>query len=251
VGRDGLGRGERGGERGGGRGALDLRRVQREDLPLALARLHGSLPVGARVSVRVDVRMLDVSPLLEAAGFEIAAITGGDRVEIVRLRTLPDIAGPGMRLLVCGLNPSLHSADAGVNFARPGNRFWPAARAAGIVVLDRDPWDALAHHHVGFTDLVKRSSVSATDLTTADYAAGAARLAWTVQLLHPDVVCFVGLTGWRGAVDKRATAGPQPAGFAGAAAYVMPNTSGLNAHATPADFAAHLRAAYDLGAPGE
>ena len=34
---------------------------------------------------------------------------------------------------MCGLNPSLYAADAGVGFARPGNRFWPAALAAGIV----------------------------------------------------------------------------------------------------------------------
>src|SRR5438045_2206721 len=42
-----------------------------------------------------------------------------------RLRSLPDRVGPDMRLLVCGLNPSLYAADQGVNFARPGNRFWP------------------------------------------------------------------------------------------------------------------------------
>ena len=37
-----------------------------------------------------------------------------------------------MRLLVCGLNPSVYSADAGVGYARPGNRFWPALRLAGL-----------------------------------------------------------------------------------------------------------------------
>ena len=46
----------------------------------------------------------------------------------VRARTLPDVVGPGMRLLVVGLNPSIYSADVGVGYARPGNRFWPAAR---------------------------------------------------------------------------------------------------------------------------
>ena len=60
-----------------------------------------------------------------------------------RARTLPDFVGPGMRLLVCGLNPSVYAADAGVGFARPGNRFWPAALAAGLVTRDRDPRHAL------------------------------------------------------------------------------------------------------------
>ena len=60
-------------------------------------------------------------------------------MQATRARSLPDTVGPGMRLLVCGLNPSVYSADAGIGFARPGNRFWPAAIAAGIVTVDRDP----------------------------------------------------------------------------------------------------------------
>ena len=56
-----------------------------------------------------------------------------------RARTLPDTVGPGMRLLVCGLNPSVLSADVGIGFARNGNRYWPAALAAGLVTVDRDP----------------------------------------------------------------------------------------------------------------
>ena len=32
----------------------------------------------------------------------------------------PTPSAPGMRLLVCGLNPSVYSADAGIGFARPG-----------------------------------------------------------------------------------------------------------------------------------
>ena len=31
------------------------------------------------------------------------------------------------------LNPSEHAADAGVGYVTPGNRFWPAALAAGLV----------------------------------------------------------------------------------------------------------------------
>ena len=59
-------------------------------------------------------------------------------VTAVRARTLPDTVGPGMRMLLVGLNPSLYAADAGVGFARPGNRFWPAMLAAGLATRDRD-----------------------------------------------------------------------------------------------------------------
>jgi TDG/mug DNA glycosylase family protein len=203
--------------------------------------VHAGLAVGARVSLRLAVEAGDVAPLLEGAGFE--GLPRASTIAAIRLRTLPDVVAPGMRLLVCGLNPSLYSADAGVNFARPGNRFWPAALAAGIVSVARDPWHALVHHGVGFTDLVKRPTVAAGELGAAEYRHGVARLAWTVALLKPATVVFVGLTGYRAAIDRTATAGPQPGGFAGAAAYLMPNTSGLNAHARPADFARHLAAA--------
>jgi double-stranded uracil-DNA glycosylase len=216
-------------------------------LPFALAWLHHSLPVGARVRLPPEV---NVAPLLEAAGFGETTVDRRGLVEATRLRSLPDIVAPGMRLLVCGLNPSLYSADAGVNFARPGNRFWPAALGAGVVSVDRDPWHALEHHRVGFTDLVKRATVGADELTAEEYRAGAERLAWTVELLHPETVCFVGLTGYRVAIDRKAVAGPLPGGFAGAAAYLMPNPSGLNAHATPASLAEHLRAALATGSRG-
>jgi len=213
----------------------------------------------------------DLEPLFTAAGFGVDAIEGGRhggadagqdqpartefsdrpiRVTATRVRTLPDIVGPDMRLLVCGLNPSLYAADAGVNFARPGNRFWPAALASGLVSRDRDPWHALAHHGIGFTDIVKMATPQAASLAVDDYRHGLDRLAWTVRLLRPGAVCFVGLAGVRAALDRHAVAGPRADGFAGVPAYVMPNTSGLNAHASPADFERHLRAAAALAGGG-
>jgi TDG/mug DNA glycosylase family protein len=200
------------------------------------------MAVGHRVQLRLSYGPDDVNPLLEAAGFAVSGVRAGT-VSATRLRTLADVAGPGMQMLICGLNPSLYSADAGVNFARPGNRFWPAALAAGVVSRDRDPWHALAERGVGFTDLVKRPTVGAAELSTGEYRAGVARLAWTVGLLRPAVVCFVGLTGYRAALDRQAVAGVLPDGFAGTAAYLMPNPSGLNAHVTVSDLAGHLRAA--------
>ena len=60
---------------------------------------------------------------LVGAGFDVvesivdAAEPEWIHVLVRRARTLPDVVGPRMRLLVCGLNPSLHAADAGVGFA--------------------------------------------------------------------------------------------------------------------------------------
>jgi TDG/mug DNA glycosylase family protein len=54
------------------------------------------------------------------------------------------------------------------------------------------------------------------------------------------------LAGYRAAVDRAAVAGPIDGGFGGVRAYLMPNPSGLNAHATVASLAEHLRAAAGL-----
>jgi double-stranded uracil-DNA glycosylase len=160
-----------------------------------------------------------------------------------RARTLPDTVGAGMRLLFCGLNPSLYAADAGVGFARPGNRFWPAALAAGLVSVDRDPDHALRHHGIGMTDLVKRATVAADELTTAEYRSGLSRVERLARWLRPGAICFVGLAGWRAAVDRRARPGPQADGLAGVPVYVMPSTSGLNARTSRDELTAHFRQA--------
>ncbi|HKA84207.1 MAG TPA: mismatch-specific DNA-glycosylase [Acidimicrobiales bacterium] len=239
-----------------------FRDVAPERLPLALAELHRELPVGGVLDVAacagdglgpfgVDQdRLLD---LLVGAGFEPlepgpatagpGAARGRPVARARRARTLPDTVGPDMRLLICGLNPSLYAADAGVAFARPGNRFWPAALAAGLVTVDRDPDHALRHHGVGMTDLAKRATVAADELTRAEYRSGLARVERLVRWLRPGGVCFVGLAGWRAAVDRRARPGRQPRGLADVPAYVMPSTSGLNARTSLDELTAHLRAA--------
>lgn len=254
--------------------------VARLDLPMALARLHWSMKVGAPVELslaRLDA--IDSSPrqrrdgerqrrysddklkgrlfvhhspqracdLLTGAGFESIEIDDDTEpfwmtVRARRAHTLPDLLGPRLRLLVCGLNPSLYSADRGIAFARPGNRFWPAAIAAGLVERGGDPLHTVARG-IGMTDLVKRASARADEIATTEYEAGIVRLQRLVQLHRPRAVCFVGLDGWRRTVDKRAKPGWVEGGFAGCRTYLMPSTSGANASASVAQLTAHLRSA--------
>lgn len=216
-------------------------------LPLALADVHRELAVDERL--RLLVTAWDgpaLALVVEGAGFALdEAVDQGERAVAVvatRLRTLPDTVGPSMRVLMVGLNPSVYSADAGIGFARPGNRFWPAAIAAGLVTRDRDTRDALSTHGVGMTDLVKRATARADELAPAEFRSGSERVAALVEWLAPGSVCFVGLSGYRIAVDRRAKTGWQTSPFGGRPAYVMPNPSGINAHATPAILAEHLRA---------
>jgi TDG/mug DNA glycosylase family protein len=250
--------------------------VPRAALPLALADLHGGLRVGGTAVLSLFIgdgeghavfadddfpgrffAQWDADALIDVvrgAGFAVDSIASttsavGEqsmRIVATRTRTLPDLVAAGMRVLICGLNPSLRAADAGIGFVTPGNRFWPALLAAGLASVDRDPEHALRQHRIGFTDLVKRASVSAKDVTRAEYADGFARVERVVEWLQPSVVCFVGLSGWRAAVDRRAVAGLQPRTLGGRPVYVMPNTSGLNARVPLADFVEHLRAAVAL-----
>ncbi len=69
----------------------------------------------------------------------------------------PTPSGPGCASLIVGLNPGLLSADVGVGFARPGNRFWPAALASGLVTRTLDPFHALRVDRVGMTNIVRRA----------------------------------------------------------------------------------------------
>lgn len=241
-----------------------------DELPLALAELQRATRVGTPVVAsflatehddsfvadddlpgrrfwRVgDETLVDV---FTGAGFAEIELSG-DRtrfVGAVRARTLPDTVAPGMRVLVCGLNPSLHAADAGVGFVTPSNRFWRAALEAGLASRDRDPWHALRHHGTGTTDLVKRATRRADELTTAEYRTGVARVERLCARLRPGVVVMVGLAGWRAAWDRHAVAGPQERTLGGRPVYVMPSTSGLNARTGLDALVAHLRAALDLG----
>lgn len=159
-----------------------------------------------------------------------------------RARTLADLVGPDLRVLMVGLNPSLVAADCGVGFAGATNRFWPAAMDAGLVTVDRDPLHAFTHHRIGMTDLVKRATPSAKELKAVEFRHGLARLERTVAWLRPNIVCVVGLTGWRTAharstPQRTATEGLQPDVLGGRPVYLMPNPSGLNAHVTRAGLA--------------
>ncbi|MGI9607606.1 MAG: mismatch-specific DNA-glycosylase [Acidimicrobiales bacterium] len=208
-------------------------------VPLRLRRTHQATPVGSRAELNQPAtyskqRWADV---VEGAGFGIDG---------TRLHSLADTVRPGMTMLVCGLNPSPASSDAGVGFARPGNRFWPAAMAAGMTDIDRDP-DALLARGVGMTDLVKRTTRRADALAHREYEHGVARVERLVEWLQPGVVCFVGLAGWRAAIDRKAVAGHQGTSLGGRPAYVMPSTSGLNASAQLPDLVDHLRRAHAIG----
>src|SRR5512138_1879884 len=83
---------------------------------------------------------------------------------------LRDVVGPGLRVLFCGINPSLYSAWAGHHFARPGNRFWPALHAAGFTDRLLSPCEdsELLNYGCGVTNLAARATAAADELTSVE-----------------------------------------------------------------------------------
>ena len=155
-------------------------------------------------------------------------------------KPLPDVIAPGLDVLFCGINPSLVSAARGHHFARPGNRFWPALHLAGLTPRRLSPEEdrELLDHGLGVTNVVDRPTRAAAELTAAELREGAAALADLVAEYRPRVLAVLGITAWRvGFGRPRAAIGLQPETVGGAATWVVPNPSGLNAHFQVPDLA--------------
>jgi TDG/mug DNA glycosylase family protein len=168
-----------------------------------------------------------------------------------RGKEIPDLLGPGLRVLFSGINPSLYSAAVGYHFARPGNRFWPALHLAGFTPRRLRPWEQheLLPLGLGLTNVVARATARADELTADEIRDGGKPLAAKVERLRPAWLAIVGITVYRTAFARpRAKAGPQPEPLAGARVWVLPNPSGLNAHwtvTTLADAYGELREAME------
>ena len=174
-------------------------------------------------------------------------------LEEYRGREVDDLVGPGLRLLFVGINPGLWTAAVKTHFAHPTNRFYPALAAAGITDYEVDRVAGMtaadrAHlvaRGIGITNLVRRASARASELSPEELGEGGELLQRFVAEHRPAVVAIAGVTAYRDAFgERRAALGRQPdtldsaARWSGAALWVVPNPSGLNADETVAALAA-------------
>ena len=181
-----------------------------------------------------------------------------EELEAFRGDEVPDLVGPGLKLLFVGINPGLWTAAVQTHFAHPTNRFYPALAAAGITEHEIDRVTGMtdadrAHlvaRGVGITNLVPRATARASELSREELRKGGERLLRFAAEHRPRVVAIAGVTAYRDAFGERGAAlGRQPdtldsaAQWSGAALWVVPNPSGLNAHETVATLAAAYAAA--------
>jgi TDG/mug DNA glycosylase family protein len=187
------------------------------------------------------------------------------RAELEQFRghEVDDLVGPGLKLLFVGINPGLWTAAVRTHFAHPTNRFYPALAMAGISDHEIDRvagmTDAdraqLVTRGVGITNLVRRATARASELSSEELREGGERLLRFVADHRPRVVAVAGITAYREAFGERGAAlGRQPetlesaARWSGAALWVVPNPSGLNAHETIATLAdAYAASAAEAG----
>lgn len=167
-------------------------------------------------------------------------------LESYRGRSVDDLMPAHPKLVFVGINPGLWTAATGTHFAHPGNRFYPALAAAGVIPRVPDFAAGLTDADrrmfldagIGISNLVHRATARADELDRDELREGAARLADDVARWHPRVVAVVGLTAYRQGFDRpKARAGRQDETLGGTELWVVPNPSGLNAHATVADLA--------------
>jgi double-stranded uracil-DNA glycosylase len=165
---------------------------------------------------------------------------------------LPNLLLPGLDVVFVNLNPAVYSVERGHYFARKSNKFWPCISASKLTLKMRTALgvDRLGPEHdvlfpkfgIGFTDLVERPTPRASDVSAAEFVAGAELLLKKLERYQPRIACFQGITGYRYVHASFATASDQPPELGLQAAHVgrtrfflVPNPSGANAHYTRAE----------------
>jgi len=153
-----------------------------------------------------------------------------------------------LAVLFSGINPSLYSGAVGHHFARPGNRFWQALYGSGFTDRLLSPFEdrELLSFGLGITNLVRRSTRSASELGSGEIRAGMRRVERLAVRWAPEFVAVLGLSSYRTATgSRRAGVGPQRQTFARSRIWVLPNPSGLNAHYQLADLTRAFGSLYD------
>jgi len=145
---------------------------------------------------------------------------------------IPDLVGPDLHVLFCGINPGRLSGELGLHFARKGNRFWKLLQAGGFTdrLLDPPEQSILPALGLGITNLVERVTAAAIELGSQELRAGARSLDAKACRLRPRVIAVLGLQAYRTAFQRPgAVMGRQEETLGPARLWLLPNPSGLQA----------------------
>ena len=144
---------------------------------------------------------------------------------------IPDVLGPGLHAVFCGINPGRVSAAAGAHFANPRNDFWRLLHDSLLTprLLAPNEQFELLRHGYGVTNAAARTTPGSGDLRRGDFAGAADRLARIAAELRPRAIAFVGKEAYRGAFGERPELGLQERRLGDTWLFVLPSTSPANA----------------------
>jgi TDG/mug DNA glycosylase family protein len=146
-------------------------------------------------------------------------------------RPLPDVLGPALSVVFCGINPGNLAAAEGHHFAGRSNRFWRVLHLAGFTPHQIAPEQdrSLLQYHCGLTTVVERPTAGADEISAHEFLAAAAALEGKIRRHAPAVVAFLGKVAYAAIAERGAlTWGEQPSCFGGARVWILPNPSGRN-----------------------
>lgn len=111
----------------------------------------------------------------------------GERVE-----TLEDLLRPGLRAICIGINPAPKSVAAGHYYQGTlGQRFFERLRNADLLPHESGWEDDLGFENgIGFTDIVKRPTRSATEVRPNEFVHGRELLKAKIEAVQPRLVIF-------------------------------------------------------------
>ncbi|RPA93752.1 DNA glycosylase [Choiromyces venosus 120613-1] len=116
------------------------------------------------------------------------------------LSPLPDTLDDNLICVFIGINPGLKTASIGHSFANPTNLFWPLLYSSGCTPDRRLPpqMDVMLPelYSLGQTNIVKRPTKDAAELSKEEMLAGVAGLEEKMRWHKPEAVCFVGKMVW-------------------------------------------------------
>jgi TDG/mug DNA glycosylase family protein len=144
---------------------------------------------------------------------------------------VPDVLGPGLSAVFCGINPGFVSDAAKAHFANPRNDFWRLLHAAGFTSRLYEPSEQfeVLQEGIGLTNASPRTTRGSGDLRRADFAGAAERLEQLALELRPGWIAFVGKEAYRGAFNERPELGLQNRRLGETRLFVLPSTSPANA----------------------
>ncbi len=139
---------------------------------------------------------------------------------------LPDLLGPGLRLVICGMAAGRVSALRRAYYAGPGNRFWPMLAATGLAdrLYRPEEFPALLPLGIGLTDIAK--TASGPDRAIPHRLEDAAELRAKIERHAPRILAFNGKSAAGRFFGARVAYGWQTARIGETRLFVLPSTSG-------------------------